>query len=189
MSINDSPSIRSEWPQFGIRSLLWLTVVVALILACVRLSQRLQQTQQALARTAWAASDVSIPAGKFRLMVNKILDDQGLKVCVVRFEANRECYVSVGGQSCMTSPMENGETHWAEIKVVGNFDKMDRHFTLLTRVGSAVGHAGGKSTYPLAENANVEQFLSITVEPGMYDLNEPIEIYREDRKPVVLTVK
>ena len=190
MSIaNDSSPAPRQSLRFGLRSLLWLTVVIALGLCCVLQRRELSRTQLALALTAWATSDVSIPAGKFRLMVNRIVDDNDLKVCVIRFEANRECYVSVGGQSSITSPMEDSEIHWAEIKLFGNYDAMDRHFSLLTRVGSGTGYAGGKSVHTLRPDDKPEDFLNITVKPELYDLNKAVEVYREDGKPVMLTVK
>ena len=85
--------------------------------------------------------------------------------------------------------MEDSETHWAEIKLLGNFDSMDRHFSLLTRVGSGTGYAGGKSTHTLSPKDKPEDSLNFTVEPGLYELNQAVEVYREDGKPVMLTVK
>jgi hypothetical protein len=180
---------RPRW-QFRIQSLLWLTLVIALALACFIQSRQLRDAQLALARNSWASRDTLIPSGKFRLMVNRIADDSDLKVFVIRFEANGRHFVSAGGQSSTTSPMTDDDvTHWAEITLVGNYDSTDRHYSLLTRVRSGVGYAGGKSVHTLRPQDKPEDFWKITVEPGLYDLNQSVEIYRENGKPVMLTVK
>jgi hypothetical protein len=163
--------------------------VIALALAYFVQSQKLSTSQRALSRIAWAGGDVAIPAGKFRLLVNSIVDDPDLIVCVIRFEANRECYVSADGQSSTTSPLKDSDVHWAEIKIVANYDATTRRFSLLTRVGSDIGYAGGKSVYSLRPEDKPEDFLKITVKPGLYDLKQAVEISREDGKPVMLTVK
>jgi hypothetical protein len=189
MSISNDPPAGQRSLQFGIRSLLWLTAVVALLLICLLMSQRLRRAEQALARTAWATSDVSIPPGKFRLLADTIVDDSDLKVLVVRFEAGRECYVSVDGQSSITTQMPDNDTHYAEITIVGNYDQTPGRFTLLTRVGSGGGYAGGKSIRTLRPATAPADLLNITVQPGLYDLSQPVEIYRDEGKPVMLTVK
>src|SRR5262245_27325649 len=97
-------SARPRW-QFRIQSLLWLTVVIALALACLVQYRDLRRAERALARNSWASRETSIPVGKFRLMVNQIADDRDLKVWVIRLEANGEHYITVGGQSSTTSAM------------------------------------------------------------------------------------
>src|SRR5437762_2202807 len=94
----DSSAERPRPPvRFSIQSLLWLTVVAALVLICYIQSQKLRNARSALARNAWAGSDVAIPTGKFRLLVNKIIEEHDTKICVIRCETNEEHYVSAGG--------------------------------------------------------------------------------------------
>jgi hypothetical protein len=181
---------RAKWPlHFSIQSLLWLTIVAALVLTYFIQSQKLRKAQFALARNAWAGSEVTIPPGKFRLLVNKIIDDRDTKVCVIRFEANDEHYVSADGASSITTPADDGLTHWAEIQILASYDSTLRRMTTLTRVKSGGGWAGGQSVYTLAPNAKADEFVNITVKPGVYDLTQPVEIGAIEGKPVRLTVK
>jgi hypothetical protein len=176
--------------RFNLQSLLWLTVVAALVLTCLIQSQKLRTARSALARNAWASSEVAIPKGKFRLMVNKIIDDdRDTKVCVIRIEANEEHYVSAGGQSSITTAANVGGMHWAEIQIFASYDSTTRRMTSLTRVKSGSGWAGGQAIYTLPPNAKPDEFVRITVKPGLYDLTQPVEIGSIEGKPVTVTVK
>ena len=174
--------------HFSIQSLLWLTIVAALVLTYFIQSQKLRNAQFALTRKAWAGSEVTIPSGKFRLLVNKIIDDHDTKVCVIRFEANDEHYVAVDGASSITTRADDGRTHWAEIQILASYDSTLRRMTTLTRVKSG-GWAGGQSNYTLPPDAKPAEFVNITVKPGVYDLTQPVEIGFIEGKPVILTVK
>jgi hypothetical protein len=197
MTIDDDSSLRGEAHaerarlprQFSIQSLLWLTIVAALVLTCFIQRQKLRNAQFALARNAWAGSEVAIPPGKYRLLVNKIIDDHDIKVCVIRFEANDEHYVTADGASSTTTRADDGRTHWAEIQILASYDSTLRRMTTLTRVKSSGGWAGGQSIYTLPPDAKPDEFVKITVEPGIYDLAQPVEIGSIEGKPVILSVK
>jgi hypothetical protein len=187
-----SPSaMRANSPrwQFRVQSLLWLTVVVALALACFVQSRQLREAERALARNLWASRDTLIPAGKFRLLVNKMIDDDDLKLYVIRFEANEQHYVTVGGTSTLTAPADHIDVHWAEVKIIATYDSTPRRLTSLTRTSTGHGWAGGKTIYTLPPGAKPEDFLKINIQPGLYDLKQAVEIGHEDGKPVMLTVK
>jgi hypothetical protein len=175
--------------QFRIQSLLWLTLVVALALACFVQSRQLREAERALARNEWASRNTTIPAGKFRLLVNKMIDDVDLQLYLIRLEANEQHYVSVGGSTTLTSLADNSDTHWTEIKIVATYDSTPRRLTLLTRTSSGHGWAGGKTIYTLRPDQKPEDVININVEPGLYDLKQAVEIGYEDGKPVTLSVK
>jgi hypothetical protein len=197
MTNEDNPDLRGEahserarWPlHFSIQSLLWLTIVAALVLTYFIQSQKLRNAQFTIARNAWAGSEVTIPPGKFRLLVNKIIDDHDTKVCVIRFEANDEHYVAADGASSITTTADDGRTHWAEIQILASYDSTTRRMTTLTRVKSGGGWAGGQSIYTLPPDAKSDEFVNITVKPGVYDLTQPVEIGSIEGKPVILSVK
>lgn len=175
--------------RFSLQSLLWLTIVLALLLTSLIQSQKLRNAELALARNAWASSEAAVPPGKFRLLVNKIIDGRNTKIYVIRFEANEEHYVSADGASCITMPADDGRTHWAEIKILASYDSSARRMTSLTRVQSGSGSAGGQSIYTLPPSSNPDEFVAITVKPGVYDLTQPIELGSVEGKPVHITVK
>ncbi len=175
--------------HFSIQSLLWLTIVAALALTCFIQSQKLRNAEIALARNAWAGRDVTVPTGKFRLLVNKIIDDKNTKVCMIRFEANDEHYVAVDGALSLTTPADDGLTHWAEIQILASFDSTTRRMTTLTRVKSGIGWAGGESIYTLPPAAKPDEFVNITIEAGVYDLTQPVTIGSVEDKPIILSVK
>lgn len=197
MTNGDEPGLggeaHAERPRlplhFSIQSLLWLTIVAALVLACFIQSQKLRSAQRALARNAWASSEGTIPPGKFRLLVNKIIDDRETKVCVIRFEANEKHYVAADGTSSITTSADDGRTHWAEIQILASYDSTLRRMTTLTRVKSGGGWAGGQSIYTLLPDAKPDKFVNIIVESGIYDLTQPVQISAIEDKPVILSVK
>jgi hypothetical protein len=172
-----------------LRSLFWLAIVIALALSCFVQSRRLRDAEAALARNSWAIGNAAIPAGKFRLLVNDLIDNDDIKVVVIRFEANEEHFVTVDGAGCLTSPNEDGVVHWAEIRVVANYDSLARHLTKLTQVTSDSGTAGGRTIYPLRKEQNSTDFMSVNVKPGIYDLKEAVKLYRKPDGVGMLTVK
>ena len=131
------------------RSLFWLAIVIALALSCFVLTQRLRDADAVIARTSWAIGNAAIPAGKFRLLVNDLIDNDDIKVVVIRFEANEQHFITADGAGCLASPTEDGAVHWAEIRVVASYDSLARHLTKLTQVKSESGTVGGRSIYPL----------------------------------------
>lgn len=181
-------TVKPRW-QFSIRSLLWFMVVVALLLAGFVQWRKLRSAERALARIAWATGDLSIPSGKFQLLVNKLVDTDDTKAYEIRFEANEPHQVRVDGEMSVTSPSEDGSMHLVQIKIVSMFDSMNHHLITMTSVGSAGGGATGHTIYPLKKEVKPPGLIDIEVQPGLYDLAEPVEIYREQGKPVMLTVK
>jgi hypothetical protein len=175
--------------RFSLQSLLWLTIVAALVLTCLLQSQKLRNAQIALARNAWASREVAVPSGNFRLLVNKIIDDRDTKFYVIRFEANEEHYVSADGAMSITTAADDGRTHWAEIQILASYDSTLRRMTALRRVASGSGSAGGQAIYTLPPNAKPDEFVNITVKPGVYDLTQPVELGSIGGKPVNITVK
>jgi hypothetical protein len=86
--------------------------------------------------------------------------------------------------------VEGGDTHWAEIRVVASYDSMAKHMTTLTQVKSASGTAGGRTIYPLRNDPTPDDFMTVKVEPGLYDLKQPVELYRKPEGSIgTLTVK
>ena len=130
--------------RFSMHSLLWLMVVAALSLTCFIQYRKLRQTEAALSRTAWAGSETFIPSGKFRLLVNRIIDDHEIKMIVIRFETNDQKYLTVDGASSITALSIDGQTYWAETQILSSYDSSHRRMTTLTRVKSGAGWAGDK---------------------------------------------
>ena len=59
--------------------------------------RQLRDARAALARNSWASGNAAIPAGKFRLLVNDLIDNDDMKVVVIRLEANEEHFVTADG--------------------------------------------------------------------------------------------
>jgi hypothetical protein len=168
---------------------LWLIVVLALALSCLVQSWRLRDAEVALARNSWAYGNEPIPAGKFRMLVNRLIDNDDMKVIVIRFEANEEHFVTADGAGCRTSPSADGATHWAEIRVVASFDSMANHLTTLTQVKSDAGTAGGRTIYPIRNGQDPKGFMAIDVKLGVYDLKQSVELYGKPDGMGTLSVK
>ena len=151
--------------------------------------QRLRDAELALARNSWAYGNARIPPFKFRLLVNELIDNDDMKVIVIRFEANEQHFITADGAGCLSSEMEGGGLHWAEIRVVAGYDSMAKHMTTLTQVKSDSGTAGGRTIYPLRTDPNPEDFRTIKVKPGIYNLKQAVELYRKPNGVGTLTVK
>jgi hypothetical protein len=176
--------------RFSLRSLFWLAIVIALALTCFVQTKRLRDAEAALARNSWAIGNAPIPSGKFRLLVNDLIDTDDMKVTVIRFEANEEHFVTADGAGCLTSAVDDGGMHWAEIRVVASYDSMAKHLTTLTQVKSGSGTAGGRTVYPLREDRTPKEFMTLNVKPGIYDLKQVVELYRNPEGSLgTLTVK
>jgi hypothetical protein len=185
-----STTLWSRLPlRFGLRSLFWLAIAIALALTCFVQTKRLWDAEAALARNSWAIGNATIPPGKFRLLVNELIDTEDMKVTVIRFEANEEHFITADGAGCLSSKMEGGGIHWAEIRVVASYDSLAKHLTTLTQVKSASGTAGGRTIYPLRKDPTPEDFMTIEVKPGIYDLKHSFELYRKPNGVGTLTVK
>jgi hypothetical protein len=176
-------------PPFTLRALLGLTVIVALALCCVILTRQLRETEAVLARNAWAADSGAIPPGKFRLLINRVVDAEDVQVVVMRFEANEEHFVTADGQGSTTTPNEDGELHWCEIRIVTCYDSTSNRLIALTQVRSASGSAGGSSNYPLKPGHSGEGFTLFDVKPGLYDLNQTIDLYERPDGKGTLSVR
>jgi hypothetical protein len=181
------------WPKswsfrFGTRSVFVLMLIVALALSCIIEWRKLRDAERALTRNAWAHQAVYIPAGKFRLMVNEIMDDKDAKVFVLRFEANEQHYVSCNGSACLVESDADG-VYWAEIRLVSTYDSMARHVTVISQVKSGAGAAAGRTIYPLAADVDGGKFVAFRAEPGIYDLNEAVQLGRVNDKPLILNVR
>ena len=133
--------------------------------------------------------NAAIPPGKFRLLVNDLIDNDDMKVVVIRFEANEQHFITADGAGCLTSPNEDGAVHWAEIRVVASYDSLAKHLTTLTQVKSESGTAGGRTIYPFRNEQNPKEFMAVNVKPGIYDLKQAIELYRKPNGVGTLTVK
>jgi len=175
--------------RFSLRDLLWLVVVLAITLSCWVQTCRLRDAKVALARNTWAYGNNPIPAGKFRLLVNRLIDDDNIKVVVIRFEANEEHFITVDGAGTRTSPNEDGTTHWAEVRVVAAFDSLANHLITLTQAKSDVGTAGGRTIYPLRQGQSPKDFMAINVKPGLYELQQAVELFKQPDGIGTLTVK
>jgi hypothetical protein len=175
--------------RFSLRSLFWLAIVIALALSCFVQTRRLRDAEAALARNSWAIGNAAIPPGKFRLLVNDLIDNDDVKVVVIRFEANEQHFITADGGGCLTSPNEDAAVHWAEIRVVASYDSLARHLTTLTQVKSESGTAGGRTIYPLRKEQNPKDFMAVNVKPGIYDLKQAVELYRKPEGAGMLTVK
>jgi hypothetical protein len=179
---------RSFW-RFSLRDILWLVVVLAVTLSCWVQTRRLRDAEVALARNSWAYGNDPIPAGRFRLLVNRLIDNEDIKVVVIRFEANEEHFVTVDGAGTRTSPNEDGTTHWSEVRVVAAFDSMANHLITLTQAKSDAGTAGGRTIYPLRQGQSPKDFMAINVKPGLYELQQAVELFKKPEGIVTLTVK
>jgi hypothetical protein len=191
MSIpNDQTTRRIKLPlRFSLRSLFWLAIVIALLLSCFVQTRRLRDAEAVIARNSWAIGDAVIPSGKFRLLVNDLIDSDDMKVVVIRFEANEQHFITADGAGCVTTPNETGAAHWAEIRVVATYDSLAKHLTTLTQVKSESATAGGRTIYPLRNEQNPKEFMAVNVKPGIYDLGQVIELYRKPDGVGTLTVK
>jgi hypothetical protein len=191
MSIpNDVTTRRTTLPlRFSLGSLFWLAIVIALALSCFVQSRRLRDANAVIARNSWANGSALIPPGKFRLLVNDLIDNDDMKVVVIRFEANEQHFITADGAGCLTSPSETGAAHWAEIRVVASYDSLAKHLTTLTQVKSESGTAGGRTIYPLRNERNPKELMGVNVKPGIYDLKQVIELYRKPDGVGTLTVK
>jgi hypothetical protein len=56
--------------RFGLRSLFWLAIAIALALSCFVQTRRLRNAEAVIARNSWASDNAVMPPGKFRLLVN-----------------------------------------------------------------------------------------------------------------------
>jgi hypothetical protein len=183
------PQPRPVSLRFSLKSILWLIVVFALAMSCLVQTWRVRDAEVALARHSWAYGNEHIPAVTFRLLVNRLFDNDDMKVVVIRFEAIEEHFVTADGAGCRTAPSEDGPTHWAEIRVVASFDSMANHLTTLTQVKSESGTAGGRIIYPLRQDQDPKGFMAIDVKPGVYDLKQSVELYGKPDGMGILSVK
>jgi hypothetical protein len=187
---NDETTRRTRLPlRFSLGSLFWLAIVIALALSCFIQSRRLRDARAVIARNSWANDSALIPPGKFRLLVNNLIDNDDMKVVVIRFEANEQHFITADGAGCVTSPNEVGAAHWAEIRVVSSFDSLDKHLTTLTQVKSESATAGGRTIHPFRNDQNPKEYMGVHVKPGIYDLKQVIELYRKPDGIGTLTAK
>jgi hypothetical protein len=175
--------------RFNIASLLWLFVTVALALMCFLQTRKVMEAERALARNAWAQQSTSIPAGKFRVMVNSIVDDAEQKIIVVRVETNDAQYIGADGARTFMEPTNNGMPRWGEVIILFSYDSTTGKLTELTRTKCRGGWAGGRSIGTLPPGAKPADHVKITIQPGLYDVGQPIELYKLGDQSVPLLVK
>jgi hypothetical protein len=181
--------VRKPLFRFSLGSLFWLAIVVALALSCFDQMQRLRDAEAVIARNSWATDNAAIPSGKFRLLVNNVIDDDDMKVVIIRFEANEQHSITADGAGCGTSPIDDSAVHWAEIRVVASYDSIARHLTTVTQLKAESATAGGRTIYPLRKEQDPKEFMAVTVKPGIYDLKQVVELYRKPDGVGTLTVK
>jgi hypothetical protein len=172
--------------HFSLRELLLIVALVAIGFAYFVQQNRLTNVRAALSRYEATEVPTSMPTGQFRIISQKILDTDNVKVMKYRIESADPYFATLGsgrGDSYGRSASQDAKTglYFTEATVLIDHIKSEKCVKLVA--------SGGYSITPVADDYKLNQTTTFHDVNGVFPRTESVELFKWNGKSYSLDLK
>lgn len=175
--------------HFSLRELLLIVALVAMVFGYFVQHRRLANVQASLSRYEATEVPTSLGTGQFRIIAQKILDLDHVKVMKYRIESADPYFATLGdgkGNSNGGSATQDTKTglYFTEATVLIDHIKFEKRVKLMARLGGA-----GHSMNQVADDYELNESTTFNDVNGVFPRTKSVELFKWNGKSYSLDLK